>query len=268
MTHGLSLSKYYNQMLYKKLYTLILFFFSYFMLSNYIFSYSFNDKLSLYSSVRGIPLAEGEVLIKLKENKYSVKVAAHSVGLFSIVLDWSQTIKSFGKIENNKFISFRYRSSDFRGKKNGYMEIDFKNILPKIISAQPDPRDDERRFMKDSFLLKTNDPVAGIFNLALAQCNNTVKVYDGKRRYNIKILKKKVSILEDSYLSENTIEALKCNYEIERIAGYTKKELAKFPKKGQIWIKKHSNLSFFYPVKIQIKTNWGNFLCYIKERRI
>ena len=238
------------------------------MLSNYIFSYSFNDKLLLYSSVRGIPLAEGEVLIKLKENKYSVKVAAHSVGLFSIVLDWSQTIKSFGKIENNKFISFRYRSSDFRGKKSGHMEIDFENRPPQIISAQPDPREDVRRNMRDSFLLQTNDPVAGIFNLALDQCNNTVKVFDGKRRYNIKILKKEIFILDDPYLSENATETIQCNYEIERIAGYTKKELAKFPKKGKIWIKKHSKFSFFYPVKIQIKTNWGNFLCYTKERRV
>ena len=46
------------------------------------------------------------------------------------------------------------------------MEIDFKSIPPQIISAQPDPRDDERRVMDNSFLSKTNDPVAGIFNLA------------------------------------------------------------------------------------------------------
>ncbi len=58
------------------------------------------------------------------------------------------------------------------------MEIDFKNIPPKIISAQPDPREDNRRNMSDNFLLKTNDPVAGIFNLALEQCNNNVKVFN------------------------------------------------------------------------------------------
>ena len=77
------------------------------------------------------------------------------------------------------------------------MEIDFKNIPPKIISAQPDPREDDRRTMSDSILSKTSDPVAGIFNLALEQCNNTVKVFDGKRRYNIKILKKEVFVLDD-----------------------------------------------------------------------
>ena len=238
------------------------------MLQKYIFALSLNEKLLLSSYIRGIPLAEGEVSIKLKKNKYSVKVNAHSVGLFSVILDWHQTIRSFGKIENDRFISFRYHSEDFRGEKNGHMEIDFKNIPPQIISAQPDPRDDERRVMKANFLSKTNDPVAGIFNLALEQCNSTVKVYDGKRRYNIKVLKKEVSMLKDSYLSEDNLKAFKCKYEIERIAGYTKKELAKFPKKGDIWITKHSRFSFFYPVKIQIKTNWGIFLCYTKERRV
>ena len=125
------------------------------------------------------------------------------------------------------------------------MEIDFKNILPKIISAQPDPREDDRRTMSDSFLLKTNDPVAGIFNLALEQCNNTVKVFDGKRRYNIKIIKKEVFVLDDSYLTENTIETIKCNYEIERIAGYTKKNWKSFQKKGKFGLKSILSLAFF-----------------------
>ena len=99
--------------------------------------------------------------------------------------------------------------------------------------------------MKANFLSKTNDPVAGIFNLALEQCNSIVKVYDGKRRYNIKILKKELSILKDSYLSEDSLEAFKCNYEIERIAGYTKKELAKFPKKGIFGLQNIQGLVFF-----------------------
>ena len=96
------------------------------MFNKYLFSLPINEKLLLSSFVRGVPLASGEISIKLKENKYSVKVDAHSVGLFSIILDWHQTIRSFGKIENNRFISFRYHSEDFRGEKNGHMEIDFK----------------------------------------------------------------------------------------------------------------------------------------------
>ncbi len=238
------------------------------MISNSLLSSTVDEKFLLSSYVRGIPLAEGTISIKLKENKYSLKLNASAVGLFSIILDWDQTIKSFGIIKNNKFISYRYRSSDNRGKKSGHMEINFKNIPPLIISAQPDPREDPRREINSSFLLDANDPAAGVFNLALDQCKNTVKIYDGKRRYNIKVLKKEASTLISSFLSENSLKTYKCNYEIERISGYTKKELEKFPKQGEIWIKKHEKLSFFYPVKIQINTKWGNFLCFIKERRI
>ena len=252
----------------KNKYILLFFFLNFVMLNNNLFSLPSTNTFFLSSSIRGIPLAEGKVLIKLKRNKYSIKVNAKSVGFFSIILDWSQTIQSFGQIKDNKYISFRYHSSDVRGKKNGHMEIDFKNIPPKIISAKPDPRDDERRTMNNSFLLDVTDPVTGIFNLALNQCKNSVRVYDGKRRYNIKILKKEDFVLDDYILTESSINTYKCSYEIERIAGYTKKELAKFPKIGELWIKKHEELDYFYPVKIQINTTWGDFLCFIKERRV
>ena len=67
----------------------------------------------------------------------------------------------------------------------------------------------------------------------MEQCNNTVKVFDGKRRYNIKILKKESFYIKRKviFIVKDNLNTFKCNYEIERIAGYTKKELAKFPKK-------------------------------------
>ena len=33
-----------------------------------------------------------------------------------------------------------------------------------------------------------------------------------------------------------------------------------------IWIKKHEILNFYYPIKIQIKTKWGQFLCYFERK--
>ena len=87
------------------------------MLSSNLYSLPATNTFFISSSIRGIPLAEGKVLIKFKKNKYSIKVDANSVGFFSIILDWSQTVQSFGKIKDNKYVSFRYYSSDFRGKK-------------------------------------------------------------------------------------------------------------------------------------------------------
>lgn len=256
------------QFIKNNLFSIFLFSTLSFSLSGYLISSPLNGSFLIYSSLRGIPLAEGNINLKLKSNKYSLVLDAKSTGIFSLLLDWSQIIKSYGIMEEKKFKSLRYRSSDSRGKKSGHIEIDFSSKLPKIISAQPDSSKDKRRNIKTGLLSNVNDPAAGIFNLALSECENTVKVFDGKRRYNIKVLKKENSTLMNSVLGEENINAVNCTYEIERIAGYTKKELEKFPKKGNLWIKKHKQLSIFYPVKIQIKTKWGYFLCYIKERRI
>ena len=253
------------QFIKNNLFSLFLFSALSFSLSSYLISSPLNDNFYIYSYLRGIPLAEGNIKLKLKSNKYSIALEAKSTGIFSLLLDWSQIIKSYGNIEEKKFKSLRYRSSDIRGKKNGHIEIDFTSKLPKIISAQPDPSKDKRRNINISYLSDVNDPAAGIFNLALAECENTAKIFDGKRRYNIKVLKKENSILKNSALGEENINTINCSYKIERIAGYTKKELEKFPKEGNLWIKKHKQLGVFYPVKIQINTKWGYFLCLIKE---
>ena len=243
-------------------------FFLLFMILNKSFSVSINETLLLSSSIRGIPLAEGTISLKLKKKKYSVMLNAKSVGVFSIILDWSQEIRSFGRIEKNNFYSYRYFSSDQRGNKNGHIEIAFESEPPKIISAKPDPKEDIRRVMDNSLLFDVNDPVAGIFNLALNKCEFPSKIFDGKRLYSIRTSKLKSSVLNDLSYSEDNLNSYKCNYETVRIAGYTDKELKNFPKKGEIWIKRHQKYNFFYPVKIQIPTKWGNFVCFISERSI
>ena len=249
-----------------KLNILATIFLLFFLYNKNLYSNLFTENFSIYSYVKGIPLADGNILMKFKEKKYSLKISAKSIGVFSLILNWEQTIKSFGVIEESKFKSFRYHSADVRGKKNGYIEINFQNSPPEIISAQPDPSTDKRRNINNSLLVDVNDPAASIFNLALDECKNTVKVFDGKRIYNIKILKKERSVLNDPLLSKRKINTYNCSYEIERLAGYTKKELKKFPRKGNIWIKKHEILNFYYPIKIQIKTKWGHFLCYFERK--
>ena len=115
--------------------------------------------------------------------------------------------------------------------------------------------------------MSVTDPSAGIFNLAVNKCQNIIKVYDGKRRYNIKVFRTESSVIKNSYFGEKNINTYKCAFEIKRIAGYTKKKLDKFPKKEKFGLKSIEKLSFYYPVKIQIETKWGTFLCLIKEGR-
>ena len=193
-----------------------------------LFSEPKNKEFIISSYIGGVSLAKGKISLHFKDNKYDLKVYANSVGIFSLFLDWSQKLNSSGMIKKNSFYSSNYFSKDQRGKKVGYIEIDFSKSPPLIISAQPDPREDTRREILKSFLKNVNDPVAGVFNLASNRCNKVIEIYDGKRRYNLKINSKKISSVNHSFLGVDEIKTYKCNFEINRLAGYTKKELEKF----------------------------------------
>ena len=89
-------------------------------------------------------------------------------------------------------------SDDSRGEKKGHMYLSFENEIPKIVSAQPDPREDDRREKININLLKnTIDPISGVLNLGLdGNCNHKEIIFDGKRRY----------IINASFMEEGTIK--------------------------------------------------------------
>ena len=150
------------------------------------------------------------------------------------------------------------------------MYINFKREIPEINSAQPDPRDDTRRKkIASSELLNTFDPVIGILNMGLnGNCKNVSAIFDGKRKYLIKSKFVSKEIIKSNNFFEKSFNSIKCRFDIEKIAGYTEKELKKYPSNGNIWFKKLEGFKLYFPAKIQINSSWGSFISLIKEREI
>ena len=149
------------------------------------------------------------------------------------------------------------------------MYLSFENEIPKIVSAQPDPRENDRREKINKNLLKnTIDPISGVLNLGLdGNCNHKEIIFDGKRRYmiNASFIKKEI-IKQNQFYSEN-FNSIKCVFSIKKLEGYTEKEKKRYPGNGYIWYKKVGK-DLFFPAKIAIDTRWGEFLCLIKEKEL
>ena len=233
------------------------------------YSYELKKELLLSSYIKGINLADAYGIISIKDNQFYISLKAQTVGLFSIFTKWSQEISSKGIINYSSIQSELYKSEDQRGNKKGHMYIKYKNNYPEIISAQPDPRDDDRRkSIKKELLNNTLDPIIGIISIGLdGACNNNQIVFDGKRKYILKPnFLGKEEISKDHFYNK-AFETIKCAFQIEKVAGYTKKELKKYPKNGIIWFRKEKN-NLYFPIKIEISSTWGKFVCLIKERKL
>ena len=185
------------------------------------------EKQFLFSSyLKGINLANASGKFAIKSNKFYLNINNKTVGIFSIISNWKQSISVEAVAKNNLLVSQKYMSDDVRGNKKGHMHLIFTNIFPEIISAQPDPRDDNRREnISNDSLINTRDPVIGIINTGLTgNCNKKEIIFDGKRKYALitKFLYKDIIKKNDFYKYD--INSIKCAFDIEKLAGYTDKE--------------------------------------------
>ncbi len=239
------------------------------LLSSFALSYEARKELYVSSFIKGINLANGLGVLKLSENKYSFLFNANTIGIFSLLANWKQETQVFAKIEKKQLVSKEYKTEDQRNNKKGHMHIIFSKYIPHIISAQPNPEKDERRKILNKELLNnTNDPITGILNIGFNnKCKKISKIFDGKRRYNIITKNLGEDNIYKNDFFDSDIKVIKCLFDIEKIAGYTKKEIKKYPTKGIIWLKKYEDFNVYLPAKIEIASYWGSFICLIKERK-
>lgn len=253
----------------RKSFLKISFTFIIFFINKMLFATTIEKEIFFSAYLKGINLAKAEGQIKIKPNILELYFTAQTVGVFSLISEWQQTVSINALLINNKLKSQQYRSDDSRGEKKGHMYLSFENEIPKIVSAQPDPREDDRREKINTNLLKnTIDPISGVLNLGLdGNCNHKEIIFDGKRRYiiNASFIGEEI-IKQNEFFSED-LNSIKCVFSIKKLEGYTEKEKKRYPGNGYIWYKKVGK-DLFFPTKITIDTRWGEFLCLIKEKEL
>ena len=253
----------------KKSFLKISFTFIVFFINKMIFATTIEKEMFFSAYLKSINLAKAEGKIKIKPNILELYFTAQTVGVFSLISEWQQTLSINAILVNNKLKSQQYKSDDSRGNKKGHMYLSFKNEIPKIVSAQPDPRENKEREKIDKNLLRnTIDPISGILNIGLnGNCNHKEIIFDGKRRYIINAsFMEEVTIKKNHFFLEN-FNSIKCVFSIKKLEGYTEKEKKRYPGNGHIWYKKVGK-NLFFPAKIAIDTRWGEFLCLIKEKEL
>jgi len=188
-----------------------------------------------------------------------------TTGITKIIYPWEQNILISGNILNNKIVPITYKIQDLReNNKKGHMHIEYINNTPKIISAKPDPKDDTRRktvpitLIKDSFDPVTSIIILGLLSHTNKNCDTTIPIFDGRRRFDLNY--KSIEKIEHNY---------KCELKINRIAGYSKKELKKHPKNGTIFLTKlPGTKQFLFPSEVKIPLIIGSFFVKLNANLI
>ena len=220
--------------------------------------------ITITGYLAGFKVGESSGTFEIKDNLYQLNMKSSTTGITKIIYPWVQTIAVTGKIVNGNLIPISYKIDDYRDdNKKGHMYINYTNNIPKIISAKPDAlKDSRRQVVPHELTINSVDPVTSIIVLgtlsSLNECNTKIAIYDGRRRFNLKY--------NNVEKDENT---LLCKLKIQRIAGYSKKELAKHPKSGEIKLSIiDKNNSFYFPVEVKVPLSIGSFFVTLNANLI
>ena len=239
-------------------------------------SYS-DDKIDIsfkfIAYLGGLKIGQADGKFTINNNTYIFEYNAKSSGLISLIYKWKQYLKAEGIVTKSDIPlnSTSYYSSDIRGEKMGHMNISYGKNIVEVISAKPNPKDDDRRNSISNELRKnTFDPASAFISLGFNikkydSCTAIVPIFDGRRRYNIKSTDGGIEILKSTKIKQIEGIVKRCNIQFERIDGYTKKELAKHPTDGHILYKKYENINLFFPVKVTLSSKYGSFVGYLFE---
>jgi hypothetical protein len=141
-----------------------------------------------------------------------------------------------------------------------WVDMRFTETSVEILDAHPDPAaDDKRPPVPPELLRGVLDPLSGMlaagFSLQTAdRCENSVPVYDGRRRYDTVLNHERRETYEGP---TGPAPALVCRFHFERIAGYGE-EAKKWPGiKGSIWLQQLGEGLPMLPVRMEVETKYG-----------
>ena len=206
-------------------------------------------------------------------NTYSVNADIETMGLLN-TLSKSQTfIKAEGSVNddlvNSDYYEYIYNSS----KKNKNTIIRFKkNSIPEVFIEPTYYIGNKYSPISKDELINTIDPLTGLYILLLQDnkdlCNEELKIFDGKKRYNIK----------SQYLSLDNINENKysgkayiCSLRYEKVGGFKKKDLTNNKDRNiniEILYASLDQGRTFVPIKFISDIKYGSLVMHLSDYSI
>jgi Protein of unknown function (DUF3108) len=232
--------------------------------------------------VGGIHLLTADILFQEQGGKYRSHVEGHTYGIWHRMLPWDTDLKSQGVIRVDHFVPAEFETHDVYGKKVKITKLHFEK--DGDIKAEYDPPNHDQNRGEVTIEQKRGalDPITALLQMLAylaveKNCNVTVPVFDGKRRFDItaKDLGTEEIDEEDYGVFKGT--ARTCTATFTSIAGeWKEQERDKFWKKNdkengrdpfRIWLGAVSADLPELPVRLDTGSVWGIIVMHMTKWR-
>jgi Protein of unknown function (DUF3108) len=213
----------------------------------------------------GLPVFRGSVTARALDGQYALAFDSEATGLLRVLRRSRIHASAVGAIEPARYRAFRYQLRARWMRKHRSIDLTYRRNGGFSLAVSP-PERDKREPVPQAIAAAAFDPLTALLHsttvpLDTPACSLTVPIFDGRRRFDVRLepagkarLKHPVSPLIDR-------EAVKCRIHVRRIAGFTRKEIknmdAAKDRHAIVWVSKLRRLKLWMPVRFAYMSRWG-----------
>lgn len=157
-------------------------------------------------------------------DRYQATTAARTVGVVAMLFPWNAASDSRGMRDDRSMRPLRFRTAgEYRGT-HRLAEIDYQGDAGPHVHVDPPAEDDDRDPVPAALQQATIDPLTASLAAVSSGCRGTLRVFDGRRRYDLVLSDLGETTTPPSRHTRYAGRARHCRALIQPLAGFWRSE--------------------------------------------
>jgi len=220
-------------------------------------------------SLTGIPLMALEVNAVVSRDRYALRIYFFTYGVLDFMFRVRNESAVDGVIADDTVRPTRYTTvGSWRGSRRS---ADLIYRGPEVaVELDPPTIEDDREPVPEAMRGDTLDPLSPVVTLSLglraeSPCPAKVPVFDGRRRYNMRLDPVGVEQLPAGNGSIAVGMTVKCLLVVEPIAGYLRSRPFRPRLPSEVWFQRLSDETLWVPIRVKGESFFGSFTAELKR---
>ena len=227
--------------------------------------------------VGGLLFVEGKFDARIKQDDYHLSTQMKTAGLAGRFYPADYKLMSEGNFAAEHVEPKRYYSDTKAENKARIMTMTYRKGHVPQLSATPPYSPDDLKDVKPALQLDTQDPVSAFLvpvSGTSNPCDRTIPVFDGRRRFNLKLAyqgtkKMTVPVSAEAPKPAKTVDAMVCTIRYEAIAPVEKKRrFTKMLRRNddmRVWLAPFDDGRVYMPVRFELNTPIGSAVMQLQN---
>lgn len=224
--------------------------------------------------IGGFHVVDLQLDIGFAPEKYDVKARINSSGTIGRMFPWTMDANSRGRFSDAGVVvpaSARQKNT-WRGKER-FIDLSFADGIARVDRMKPVPETDDRDKVPEALRTGAVDLTSAIMALITqmdesAECRNSVPVFDGRRRYDLRVEPDGSDQLKPNRYSPFRGATTNCVVWIDKKAGFKRKDSSGWSdqqRRAKVWMGKAFASAPPVPIRLTFDTPYGGLIAHLNQ---